>query len=110
MENRDGEIHVETDEARGATNNNIVRWILLIGLIGAIAVLSIIWMTGALSQSEDEENVSVSRQINEATDDAAAGEATDSIVGEDADQLETAEPAADTAATPADTAAEPAAD
>lgn len=88
MENRDGEIHVETDEARGASTPNIVRWILLISLFGAIVLLSIIWITGAATQGEDEQNVSVSRQINEADD----SQATDSIVGENADAIDAAEP------------------
>ncbi len=96
MQDQDGEIHVETDEARGATNNNIVRWVLLISTLGAIVLLSIVWMTGAATQSDEDQNVSVSRQMNDDANAEAAADSTDSIVGDDADQLETAD--GDTAA------------
>ena len=92
MENRDGEIHVETDEARGATNNNIVRWVLLISLFGAIVLLSIIWITGAATQGDDEDEVSYTSKV--ADPPGRDTEGTDSIVGEDADELETADDAA----------------
>jgi hypothetical protein len=93
MENRDGEIHVETDEARGATNNNIVRWVLLISLFGAIVLLSIIWITGAATQGDEEQNVEVTSRAQEVSEEQGS-EGTDSIVGEDADELETADDAA----------------
>ena len=44
------EIHVETDEARAGETPHIVRYVLAISLFLAIAALSIIWITGALSQ------------------------------------------------------------
>ena len=78
------EPHFETDAARGASTPNIVRWILLVSLFAAIALLSIVWITGAATQSEDE--ATVSHEVR----DRADVEATDSIVGEDADELETA--------------------
>jgi hypothetical protein len=87
MERQGEEVHFETDEARGASSPNIVRWILIVSLFAAIALLSIIWVTGAATQSEDESSVKV---------DALGGErdaeGTDSIVGENADELDTAEP------------------
>lgn len=51
MENRGGEIHVETEEARGGSTPHIVRWVLAISTLLAIALLSIIWITGAISIS-----------------------------------------------------------
>ena len=59
MELKGDEVHVETDEARGASSNNIVRWVLLISLFAAIVLLSIIWITGAATQGDAEENVEV---------------------------------------------------
>src|SRR5688572_26440980 len=48
---RDGdEVHFETDEARGASSPNIVRWVLAISLFAAIALLSVIWITGAATR------------------------------------------------------------
>ena len=95
MENRDGEIHVETDDARGATNNNVVRWILAISLFGAIVLLSIVWIAGAATQGDDENEVSVNSMA--ADPPGADTEATDSIVGENAGELDAAEPGDDAA-------------
>ena len=80
----ENEPHFETDAARGASTPNIVRWILLVSLFAAIALLSIIWITGAATQSEEEGTVS--HEVRADVED------TDSIVGEDADELEAAEP------------------
>ena len=91
MERKGDEVHVETDEARGASSPNIVRWVLLVSLFAAIALLSIIWITGAATQGESEQNVEVTNRI----DDTAADDSTDSIVGENADELETAQPGAE---------------
>ena len=84
------EPHFETDAARGASTPNIVRWILLVSLFAAIALLSIVWITGAATQSEEEGTVS--HEVRNRADI----EDTDSIVGEDADQIEAAEPGGDT--------------
>jgi hypothetical protein len=78
------EPHFETDAARGASTPNIVRWILLVSLFAAIALLSIIWITGAATQSEEESTVS--HEVRNRADI----EDTDSIV--EVDELETAEP------------------
>ena len=91
MQRHGDEVHVETDEARGASTPNIVRWILLVSLFGAIALLSIIWITGAATQSEEEGTVS--HEVRDRSDE----EATDSIVGEDADELDAAEAGSDVA-------------
>jgi hypothetical protein len=49
MERHGDEIHVATDEARGGSTPHIVRWVLGISLFLAIALLSITWITGALT-------------------------------------------------------------
>jgi hypothetical protein len=89
MDGNGHEPHFETDAARGASSPNIVRWILIISLFGAIVLLSIIWITGAATQGERESKVQVDALGSERT-----AEGTDSIVGEDADRLETAPGAA----------------
>ncbi len=91
MERKGDEVHVETDEARGASSPNIVRWVLLVSLLAAIALLSIIWITGAATQGESEQNVEVTNRL----EDRGADDSTDGIVGENADELETAEPGAE---------------
>ena len=44
------EVHIETDEVRAGETPHIVRYVLGISLFLAIAAMSIIWITGALSQ------------------------------------------------------------
>jgi nitrogen fixation-related uncharacterized protein len=53
MERQGDEVHIETDEARGASTPNIVRWVLGISLFAAIVLLSVIWIAGAATQGED---------------------------------------------------------
>ena len=87
MERKGDEVHVETDEARGASTPNIVRWVLLISLFAAIALLSIVWITGAATQGDEEQHVEVTNRAA----DMADGDSTDGIIGENADELEAAE-------------------
>jgi hypothetical protein len=51
MERQGSEVHIETDEARGGSTPHIVRYVLVISLALAIAALSLIWITGALSSN-----------------------------------------------------------
>jgi hypothetical protein len=59
MERQGDEVHFETDEARGASSPNIVRWVLAISLFGAIVLMSVIWITGAATRDEGEKYVTV---------------------------------------------------
>jgi len=54
MERQGDEVHFETDEARGASSPNIVRWVLGISLFAAIALLSVIWISGAANRVQEE--------------------------------------------------------
>ena len=75
------EIHSETDAARAGSTPNIVRWILLVSLFAAIALLSIIWMTGAaVTDGADDTNNATDRMAQEA--DQLPGNTTDSIVSD----------------------------
>lgn len=49
MENRDGEIHIEDEEARGAVSNTGMRWVLGIGLTLAVIAMTVVWVVPALS-------------------------------------------------------------
>lgn len=91
------EVHVQTDAARAGSTPGTVRWILAIGLFAAIVLLSIIWITGAATQSDSEENVSVEARSQDLSDNQAAKDNTDSIVGENADQIQDAPTVTDTA-------------
>lgn len=48
------EIRVDETDAKAGSNDGVVRWVLLVSLALAIAVLTVIWVTGALSQGEVE--------------------------------------------------------
>ena len=86
MERQGDEVHIETDEARGASSPNIVRWVLGISLFAAIALLSVIWIAGAATQGEDE-------RPGEGRDRALQdyGSAGGVLAGE-ADEIDAAEP------------------
>ena len=43
------QLHIQTDEARGASSPNIVRWVLGISLVLAVVAMSVIWIIPALS-------------------------------------------------------------
>ena len=51
MERQGDEVHIQTDEARGGSTPNVVRYVLAIGLFLAIAALSLIWITSALNSN-----------------------------------------------------------
>ena len=92
------EVDVSETEASGGSKEGVVRWVLVFGTVLAIALLSIIWITGAAFQGDAEEEATVSGRM-EAQEDS---DTTDSIVGvEAADE----EPGVETAGedTPLDT-------
>jgi hypothetical protein len=95
MERRGDEVHVESTEASGGSKEGVVRWVLIIGTLLAIVLLSAIWMTGAAFQGDVEEEATVSGKIS--ADSEAEGDSTDSIVSDNADEM----------AAPPDPAAEP---
>ncbi|MXP08593.1 hypothetical protein [Pseudoblastomonas halimionae] len=64
MRDEDKEIHIETDEVRGGQSSGVVRWVLLIGTLVAIVLLSIVWMTGAATSVDDEAVGDVSGQVD----------------------------------------------
>ena len=62
MERVGEEVHVSTDEARGASTPHIVRYVLLISLVLAIAAMSAIWMTGAYNAPQDRTGDGITNQ------------------------------------------------
>lgn len=97
MERQGDEVHVDTDEARGGSAPNIVRWILIVGLILAIGLLSATWIIGALGMDEQGSVATAPDRVAEQAE--SDGESTDSIVADGTDELEAA-PAAGESATP----------
>ncbi len=62
MERRGDETHVTTTEARGGATYHIVRYVLVISLFLAIGVLTLIWMTGALTSEQPNRHGPISGQ------------------------------------------------
>jgi len=54
MPQQDDEIHVDEIKASGGSKEGVVRWVLGIGLVLAIATLSLIWITGAALSAPEE--------------------------------------------------------
>jgi len=54
MERIGEETHITTTEASGGVKNHGVRYVLMFGLVLAIGLLSLTWITGALSTGGDE--------------------------------------------------------
>lgn len=49
MEDKDGRIHIEDDDARAAVSNTGMRWVLGIGLLLAIIAMTLVWIVPALT-------------------------------------------------------------
>jgi hypothetical protein len=45
----DQAIHIEDDDATGAVKTGAMRWVLAIGLLLAIVVMSLVWIVPALT-------------------------------------------------------------
>jgi hypothetical protein len=54
MERRGEEIHLDTEEARSGETSNVVRYVLMIGLLLAILALSAVWITGAVTSPQGQ--------------------------------------------------------
>jgi len=67
MERRGDEIHLETEEARSGEMSNVVRYVLIIALVLAIAALSIIWITGAATSPQGDRTGVVTNQATPRT-------------------------------------------
>ncbi|MDF2640108.1 MAG: hypothetical protein K0R64_3092 [Novosphingobium lindaniclasticum] len=68
MESRGEEIHVEKTEARAGATPNVVRYVLLISLVLAIAAMSAIWIFGAVQAPDDTGGPADTRQAVERGD------------------------------------------
>ena len=62
MERHGSEIHVTTDEARAGATCHVVRYVLVIGLLLAIAAMTLIWVTGALTSPQPNRQGPISGQ------------------------------------------------
>ena len=84
MHNEGDEVHIDETEASGGSKEGVVRWILGIGLVLAIALLSAIWIFGAFTQDDIEEEATVT---GAELDQDAAGD-TDGVLVDGAEDIE----------------------
>ena len=54
MPQHDRDNRIDETDAKGGSNEGVVRWVLLISLALAIVALTVIWVTGALTQDNVE--------------------------------------------------------
>ena len=79
MHNEGDEVHVSEQEVSAGSKEGVGRWVLAIGTLLAIILLSIVWIIPALTQGDVEEEATVSGKISSQED----GEETDSIIEEE---------------------------
>ncbi|NVD45809.1 hypothetical protein [Qipengyuania atrilutea] len=97
MHNEGDEVHVSEQEVSAGSKEGVGRWVLAIGTLLAILLLSIVWIIPAMTQGDVEEEATMSGTISSQND----GEEIDSIIEDeavvdDADQVDVdpiAEPA-----------------
>lgn len=77
MHTEGNEVHSEVDEARAGSTPNVLRWILAISLIAAIALLSAIWIFGATTTNPPSEQVEETQTALDQTDQGDTGEIGD---------------------------------
>ncbi len=82
------EIHIEDDDATAGSKTGHVRWILGISLFVAIALLSAIWIFGAWSQGDTEEEITQSAVLDEQSSEEP-GDNTDGLLPATGDGMET---------------------
>ena len=102
MDQRGDEVHTSSTEATGASREGVVRWVLGIGTLLAIAFLTIIWVTGAFTQDEGDRHQNVDREIQAQRAESAANQGGPTMPAIDDDA--TANTSADLPVTPSSTA------
>ena len=78
---KEGRVHIDDEEVRGATNTGVMRYVLGISLLLAAAAMTIAWVSGALHEGEVETAATMTGE-EEATE---ANTAAASDVEEDTD-------------------------
>ncbi|MBY8337972.1 hypothetical protein KYN89_13055 [Alteriqipengyuania sp. NZ-12B] len=80
VDNDDGKIHIDEEKVSGGSKEGVVRWVLGIGLLLAIVLLSIIWIIPALTQGDAEEEATMTGTME--ARGAPIGTDTDGIIEE----------------------------
>ena len=67
----DAPIVIDDVDAKAGTKGGHVRWVLIISLALAAIAMTVIWLTGALSQDPVESQMNVERRIEAQAEQAA---------------------------------------
>jgi hypothetical protein len=68
MPQHDRDKRIDETDAMGGSNEGVVRWVLLISLSLAIIALTVIWVTGALTQDNVESQGTTTGRIEAQTE------------------------------------------
>jgi hypothetical protein len=81
MPTPDPRTRIDETDAKAGSREGVVRWVLAISLVLAIGAMTLVWVTGALTQNADEAQMNVERKPD-AGGDAARSEdsSTDGII------------------------------
>lgn len=83
MPKSDRQTPIDETDAKAGSKEGVVRWVLGISLGLAIIVLTVIWVTGALTQGPVESQMNVERRIEAQRDEAVSGENSTDGIGTD---------------------------
>lgn len=87
MPTPDRKTRIDQDDAKAGTNEGVVRWVLLISLSLAIVAMTIIWVTGALSEGDVESEGTATGRIEERAEDDGIDRSMDGINPEVGDEF-----------------------
>lgn len=75
---------IDETDAKGGSNEGVVRWVLAISLVLAIVALTLIWVTGALTQDPVESQQNVERKLEAQREQSGANDSSiDGVVVDD---------------------------
>ena len=85
MPKSDRQPPIDETDAKAGSKEGVVRWVLGISLGLTIIALTMIWVTGALTQGPVESQMNVERRIEAERDEAVSDESsTDGIMTDQA--------------------------
>ena len=86
MRKSDRSPRIDETDAKGGSNEGVVRWVLAISLGLTIVALTLVWVTGALTQGPVESQQNVERKVEAQREQSGANDSSiDGVVGDDPD-------------------------
>lgn len=85
MPHTNRETRIDETDAKAGSNDGVVRWVLLFSLGLAIVAMTVIWVTGALTQDKVESQGTATGRIEAEAEQRDAPATTSSTVAPAAD-------------------------